>query len=65
MLQKAELEIDVMQVMITEPIKKLKKIILILSKSIFKRILAKGIIQKKGICKNIQIIIIFTSTIIS
>ena len=44
-----EPDIDVMQVIIGDPIKKLKNIVLILTKSTFSKILEIGITTKKGI----------------
>ena len=44
-----EADIDVMQVIIGDPIKKLKNIVLILTKSTFSKILEIGITTKKGI----------------
>ena len=44
-----ELDIDVMQVIISDPIKKLKHIVFKFTKSRFNKILATGITIKKGI----------------
>ena len=58
-------EIEAIQVIIGDPIKKLIKIIFKLEISILSKRQAIGIIIKKGNWRNSQIIIIFIKTIIS